>query len=387
MKLTKMQINKSRSIIMENTFSKRYTNITKGVAIILMMLHHCFLSVDRFENYTISFFPFKQELVVLLAKSGKCCVGIFTFLSAYGLTRSYLKKKSQEISLAPKEFYGKFVLRRYFNLLSGFIVIYLIAFIGSCFLTDKTPIVIYCKKDKTPLTFAFYMVLDLLGLSRIVGTSSLINTWWYMGLALTIIFLFPMVMELYKYFGWLIIPAYFCLYFSLDIGKGEFVRWLFLLPVGIWFAECNILEKCKIYFNGIRSCFFKILLFFCSSLLLFIICIYFGMNYECSDYSIIFLDLILTLGVIIWTYLFLCEIHLLARILEFIGRHSMNIFLIHSFLRVRWFPDHIYSFSHFLLVMSVLLIESTLISIAVEWVKKRSGYSSWIKNYINRVCG
>ncbi len=107
------------------------TNIVKGVAIIILMFHHCFLSASRFEGYDISFFPLTQEMVVSAARAGKCCVGIFTFLSAYGLTRTYQKAErtwrgDSEVKLAEK-----FVLRRYINLISSFFAVYVVAFICS----------------------------------------------------------------------------------------------------------------------------------------------------------------------------------------------------------------------------------------------------------------
>ncbi|MCD7820831.1 MAG: hypothetical protein LUG64_01280 [Clostridiales bacterium] len=47
-------------------FSVRDTNVVKGVAIILLLFHHCFLSASRFEGYDISFFPLHRGWLSLL---------------------------------------------------------------------------------------------------------------------------------------------------------------------------------------------------------------------------------------------------------------------------------------------------------------------------------
>ena len=40
---------------MNSSFSKKDTAAIKGIAILIMMLHHCFMQEKRFEGFTISF--------------------------------------------------------------------------------------------------------------------------------------------------------------------------------------------------------------------------------------------------------------------------------------------------------------------------------------------
>lgn len=51
----------------QNVFSGDDSMKIKGIAIVLMMFHHCFGSADRFEAYTISFFPFSTEQFIRIA--------------------------------------------------------------------------------------------------------------------------------------------------------------------------------------------------------------------------------------------------------------------------------------------------------------------------------
>lgn len=70
-------------------FSKTDTSKVKGIAIIMMIFHHCFLSAARYKGQIVLFMPFSEEFINDFALSMKICVAIFTFLSACGMTLSY----------------------------------------------------------------------------------------------------------------------------------------------------------------------------------------------------------------------------------------------------------------------------------------------------------
>ena len=71
-------------------FSKENTLIIKGFAIILMLVHHlwAFKSIDDFNGIWNNY----ASLLIMVGKSGKICVGMFTFLSGYGLYYSCCNK-------------------------------------------------------------------------------------------------------------------------------------------------------------------------------------------------------------------------------------------------------------------------------------------------------
>ena len=66
-------------------FSKKNTMALKGVAILMMMFHHCFCTLDRFKEHTVSFFPLNQTLVVDISAMFKICVSIFVFITGIGI--------------------------------------------------------------------------------------------------------------------------------------------------------------------------------------------------------------------------------------------------------------------------------------------------------------
>ena len=67
----------------------------------------------------------------------------------------------------------------------------------------------------------------------------------------------------------------------------------------------------------------------------------------------------------------------MRQILLFLGKHSMNIFLIHTFIRKYSF---VYVSGYFLTNTLTLLLASLAVSIALEWLKKVSGYNRLIQN-------
>ena len=103
---------------MKESFSKNDSNVIKGVAIIMMMWHHCFLS-GRSDSYIISFWPFFKEQVVAMAGFFKICVSLFAFVSGYGLYQSFNKNYSNKKIVGGYEF-SKWILFRYVRSFSGY---------------------------------------------------------------------------------------------------------------------------------------------------------------------------------------------------------------------------------------------------------------------------
>lgn len=69
----------------------------------------------------------------------------------------------------------------------------------------------------------------------------------------------------------------------------------------------------------------------------------------------------------------------LRKVLVFLGKHSMNIFLVHTFIRMMYLRDFIYSFKHFTVILIALLSISVAASYIIEWIKKAIGYNLLIE--------
>lgn len=64
--------------------------------------------------------------------------------------------------------------------------------------------------------------------------------------------------------------------------------------------------------------------------------------------------------------------------LAFLGTHSMNIFLFHTFIYYMWFRDIIYVTRNPLVIFLELLSACLLISVILESIKKLIGFDSLI---------
>lgn len=97
------------------TFDRDASQALKGIAICLMLLHHCFRQVKVFKEYAISCYPFSQELVVKVADMGKICVSLYAFISGYGLYLNYKKNRNKVTDT-------KWFLVRYIKTFSGYFI-------------------------------------------------------------------------------------------------------------------------------------------------------------------------------------------------------------------------------------------------------------------------
>ena len=60
----------------------------------------------------------------------------------------------------------------------------------------------------------------------------------------------------------------------------------------------------------------------------------------------------------------------ICRVFEFLGKHSMNIFLFHTFIFSHWFKQEIYASRNPLIIFLTLLVSCVVISIILEYIKK-----------------
>ena len=64
--------------------------------------------------------------------------------------------------------------------------------------------------------------------------------------------------------------------------------------------------------------------------------------------------------------------------LEFVGKHSMNIFMFHTFIYYYWFSEFVYSSRNPLFIYLLLLSICLFVSVAIEWIKKNVKFDKLI---------
>lgn len=353
-------------------FSKEDTLAVKGIAILLMFFHHNFLKMERFETYVIDGRPFSPETIVYLSQFCKICVGMFVFLSAYGMTLSF-QKKSMDYTLTRKETI-ELTMRRYFKLMFGYWFIFILVQLFAVFYDPQRILSKYGGEGK--IAFIGKFGLDMLGLSDLFGTPKFIPTWWYMSLAIVMIFVMPILLGGYRRFGGAVLAGLAVLLpKALGLDETDLVRWLLCIVLGIWFADKDILVRLKQWQITDNKYFSKGCKFILGTLGLYLLVVLrqsvFG-----ADYMFL-LDGIVPTYVIWYSYEFITGIRYVRNVLMFLGKHSMNMFLTHTFIRAVWFDEFIYSWKYVGLIMLALTVTSLMLSIVIEELKKLVRYRTW----------
>ena len=165
-------------------FDKYTSQAMKGIAIVMMLFHHQYLSRKRFEGFTVSFAPFADDTMIYMCSVFKICVPIYAFISGYGLYLSYRKKRSAPV---------RWTAGRLVKTMSGFWIIWILSaaiFQGMFGYVSK----VYFSGGSRIEGLAA-MGLDFLGLHSLFGTVTMNGTWWYMSAAVIFVILVPLVMK------------------------------------------------------------------------------------------------------------------------------------------------------------------------------------------------
>lgn len=322
--------------------SVRDTNALKGVALLLLLLHHCLYSGDGYDDIIIFGHPLYQNI----GRFSKICVALFIFLSGYGLTAKTMKNKGID------NIWG-FYRQRYMKLMINFWVIYLIFVPIGVFFFHRTFPFVYGDN------YLLKGLVDFFGLYKCVFNDfhGYNATWWFMGVIIIMYLLYPLLWK-YRHFWFVMIPlAVMCptvASFIPIFGPSDFGHYFLAFVCGIAFAykmPCldgvNLLEKIFLFLAFLLSCFFR----------------FYAWNMFLWDAGII------TIGLVLYNVVNIP--FQISSILVFLGKHSYNIFLFHTFIYFYFFHDYIFWSRNPLLICGTLLLVCIPISLGIEWVKER----------------
>lgn len=356
-------------------FTRADTAVVKGIAIMFLITYHSFSLKSRLYGFPVSFWPLSEATAMAISRVMVQCVGIFAFLSVYGLT---LSMKAQYHTY---EFSGHeatlFVLKRYVKLVLSFTLPFVFC-MGITYLTHTS------RYGDGFFEDIINALLDFLGVSHIFGTQMQINTWWYLSLEVLLIFFMPFLVRFYKRYGWMIV------FMSLLVGSFmlekhvHLTKYLFVAPLAVCFADQEVLERLKafrIVQNGFLN---KVLKFVLSTGALYILCRLFNTSWGTEHFEFALNGMIPAVFVY-WAYEFVTGIPGIHQILGFLGKHSANIFYIHTFIRAVWLKDVAYSLKHAAVIWLFILGVSLAISMFLDIVRKLirfDRFSAWISNSI-----
>ena len=168
-----------------------------------------------------------------------------------------------------------------------------------------------------------------------------------------------------------------------DSGNTAF-GFVFIFIIGMCAAQGDrlnyYLEVCQEKITGGK----KVLLFIAESVALIVICRWSSGLDVTRFWEICYGITPFLLIVYVQKYLF--KIRPIHIVLEFLGKHSMNIYLVHTFIRNIYLKDVAYSFGHFLWTAVFCLMSSLLISIILEGLKRLIRYNAGIEWLQEKVC-
>lgn len=351
-------------------FNSYYSNIVKGIAIVLMLIHHNYYIPEMYINSgtVVLFDPFGEYVTTKISLWCKICVALFVFITGFGITRKceyYLCKQNFTVGV-----YIRLCISRLYKLFFNYWFIFLLALIYS----GITGQMQFSKSYSENYVKEF--LIDWFGFASLLHTNTFNPTWWYVSLAIILIVTVPVIYFFYKKYGYK-----FCIciwFFSLIIGEMYYYpisRYMIVAIMGIIFADKCWFDNFMIY---ISNCTINkkimILLF---NLFIIITSFYFTfkLNYF---YTVGIYDCLGVLGIIS----VLCISHVdfwFAKLGEFLGRHSMNIFYFHTFIYYFWYNEFIYSFQYPVFITSVLLLICLAVSIVIEYIKKITGFKILIE--------
>ncbi|MEE0040395.1 MAG: acyltransferase [Blautia sp.] len=351
-------------------FDKYNSQAMKGIAIVMMLLHHMYLK-KSYEGYDVSYAPFPEDTMLYMCNVFKICVPIFAFISGYGLYLSYRKKRTTPVG---------WTVSRLIKTMSGFWIIWILSAIIFQAMFGFVTRVYFSHGNKVQSLVA--MGIDFLGLKTLFGTASMNGTWWYMSAAVIFILLVPLVMKLEDCLPMVLaLVVAFPHIVMLDMARETDVyTFIPVFLMGMCVAKYDLLERWLRVWNKIPQ---RVVKFLLELLVLFLF-------YKAYGKILPFLYNEIRWGifpiiVVAFCAEFINVIPGIRQILLFLGKHSMNVFLVHTFIRHYFWKDFIYSFGHFIPDFLALLVTSLAVSIALEWLKKVSGYNRLIQNICMKI--
>lgn len=285
------------------TLTLQDTKVLKGVALLLLLFHHLWFTGNGYDDVICLGHP----VFLSIGKFSKMCVALFVFLSGYGLTQKTLKDGGIKSI-------WRFYRHRYLKLMLNFWVIYLIFVPVGILVFGRTFTAVYGEN------WCIKALADFLGIHQaVIGHPNGYNaTWWFLGVIIILYLIYPLIWR-YRRYWFIMIPlgimvptvASFIPFF----GPSLFGHYFMAFVCGFAFAlkkpdlgEVNLIEKLFLFLLFLFACFFR----------------FYAWNPFIWDAGII------TIGLVIYNFIRIPQ--WISVSLSFLGKHSYNIFLFHTFI-------------------------------------------------------
>jgi len=344
---------------MAKQFTKTDSLIAKGIAILLLLFYHLFHDIRMIDELSVNHTPIPQEGFLTLAGFGNICVAIFVMLTAYGIAKSILDTPDMTLMEAYRQ-----AGSRFWKLVLNFAILY---FSVILIWWNRFNLVSLYGSGKQ----GFLLLLcDALGIAHFIETPTLNETWWYMPLAYTLIFLIPVLVFCVKKVGNMLLLIGFFVPMVITLNS-DMQRYFFVAVMGVCVAWSN-------GFHKIANYALHPVLKWVIGILGFTLCILIRQNAVIRDYFLDYMDAPIAFFMICFSFMLPGTIPFVKQFLMFLGKHSMYIFLVHTFFYKILFRDFIYQFHHAGITYILLLIHSLAYAIVLYYI------SIFIRNSIRK---
>ena len=333
------------------TFTKEHSKIVKGVAIMLLLVYHLFHDINVLVDMQVNYAPFSQNGFLQFAGFGNICVAVFVMLTAYGLSQSFLSQ--QEGTIKDAYIVG---IKRFGKMMLNFFIVY-IAINLVCFRFFD-----YASLYGEGKQGILMMLCDATGLSAVLKTPMLNETWWYMKLAYILIFLIPFMALVAKKVGKTFLLLAFLAPFVI-VFDGDVERYFFVAAFGVAAAYGNWFEK-------IMNLKIHPVFWWTGAVLGGVLSVLIRQNAVVRERFWNYADAFVAFFIICAVTMTVGRVPVLNKVIAFVGKHAMNIFLVHTIFYMVVWRKYIYYFEYAIVTFLILLGVSLLFSVILELVKK-----------------
>lgn len=339
--------------LIDYRISLNESNVLKGIAICAMLVHHLFL---EYRDYS--------ETAFRVALICKACVAVFVFLSGYGLATQFENKFCSVPSVKGVAFL-KFLAKRLLKFYLNYWVVFFLSVLLGVLFFGRTLSIAY----GTDANVVLHLFKDFWGLH---GVTSYNATWWFNELIIYLYLWFPLLFLA----GRGLVGV--CMLILLYCWPTEIFSWVnkFYAPLSTYmviFFLGIFLARNKEYANKILNHLNSWVVVALSGALFCLLCIcrnkvlipgFFGVTVDP------FLSMFLALFVVSLCRMF----DLKMKFLAFVGKHSMNMYLLHTFVGTYFFSNFIYSFKYPLVIFAVQFGINLALSVTLEFLKEKAKF-------------
>ena len=328
------------------------TLVLKGIAICAMLCHHLYTGADVIGDIV----PY-TGIMAIIGNIGKVCVAMFLFCSGYGLSAQYDDSNIKDSI--------RFVAKRLVKFYANYWVIFLL-FVPFTILVFNRPLSVPYGEDANIITS---LIKDIFG---VACWKSYNITWWFNQLIIVLYCLFPVLYYITRR-----IPVTFFIISALLMIYGEYIpynidadiyTWMFPFVLGIlWKLNENKLLKMQEWISDHAYSFATL------SMVLFVACLIVRTYYIIPILYGTNMDGFLTCAMVLCLISVLRKANWVMTLFGFLGKHSINIYMMHTFFNAYWHPEWLHTGEwlrgggNFVLLMIICL----LISIGIEFLKEK----------------